>query len=93
LIQHFDFEQKEWVEIPVPGEITKRYPPIDDPVQRDWNQLVKEFVEDIRGEGSQGYPTFRDGWLANEVMEIIRSEQEWRRVRAYNHKTSKLRST
>jgi predicted dehydrogenase len=77
LIQHFDLERKEWAEIPVPEEFIALYPQLDDPVQRDWNQLAHEFVAHVRGEGYQGYPTFRDGRITAEVMEIIRNGQGW----------------
>jgi hypothetical protein len=43
-------------------------------VQRDWNQLFREFVADIRGEGYSGYPTFRHGSTACEVIDIVRHD-------------------
>jgi ketol-acid reductoisomerase len=29
------------------------------------------------GEGYSGYPTFRDGWIASEIIEIVLSNQSW----------------
>jgi predicted dehydrogenase len=77
LIQHYDLERKVWEDVPVTEEINKLYPQIADPVQRDWNQLVHEFVTHVSGEDYQGYPTFRDGLVAAEVMEIVRNGQGW----------------
>ncbi len=39
-------------------------------VQQQWNQFCREFVTDVRGEGYAGYPTFQDGWVAAEVIDI-----------------------
>lgn len=50
--------------------------PIDLPAEQSqagWNRLVAEFVADIRGEGNTGYPNFRDGYLANLLIDQIRS--------------------
>ena len=63
----------EWEEIPIPAHITESLPAIADDTQRNWTQLCHEFVADIRGEGDAGYPTFRDGWLFQEVIDIVRS--------------------
>jgi predicted dehydrogenase len=66
-----------WQEIPVPQHITQTLPDIDDDTQRNWTQLAREFVADIRGEGSADYQTFRDGWLFQEMIEAVRSRSGW----------------
>ena len=76
-IQHFDKATAEWQDIPIPQTIIDSLPQIADPVQRNWNQLFKEFVSDVRGEGYAGYPTFRDGWIASEVIDIVRGGLQW----------------
>jgi predicted dehydrogenase len=76
-IQHYDKTRKEWRDMPVPQAIIDSLPQIQDSVQRDWNQLFREFVADVRGDGYAGYPTFRDGWVAAEIMEIVRSGKNW----------------
>lgn len=73
-LQHFSPEHEAWQELPVPQELVDVMPAVEDRVQRDWNQFFAEFVADVRGEGHAGYPTFRDGWLANEVIDIVRSQ-------------------
>lgn len=72
-IQRFNPGSWEWNEIPIPQEIFESLPQVEDSVQRDWNQLFREFITDIRGEGYSGYPTFYDGLLAAEIIEIARS--------------------
>jgi predicted dehydrogenase len=67
----------EWEEIPIPPHITEQLPAIANDTQRNWTQLCREFVADIRGEGDAGYLTFRDGWLFQEVIDIVRSGSGW----------------
>lgn len=79
-IQFFNPESNTWTEMAIPQAILASVPQIENRVQRDWNQLFQDFVADVRGEGYGGYPTFRDGWIASEVIEIIRSGQGWQSV-------------
>lgn len=67
----------EWQEIPIPQEIHASLPAIEDNTQRNWTQLARELVADIRGEGDADYLTFRDGWLFQEVIDIIRAGNGW----------------
>jgi hypothetical protein len=69
--------KKDWQEIAVPQRIVDRLPAISDDTRRNWTQLVREFVADIRGEGDAGYLRIRDGWLFHEVIDIIRSGWNW----------------
>ena len=79
-IQHFSQQRQEWENLPVPQEIIASLPQIEDGAQRDWNQLFREFVADVRGEGYTGYPTFYDGWVCAEIMEIVRGGGNWTSV-------------
>jgi predicted dehydrogenase len=76
-IEHFDFESGEWRELTVPNRIIAAVPQLEDFVQRDWNQLCREFVADIRGSGATTYPTFYDGWIHNQVIDAARNNQGW----------------
>jgi len=71
-IQHFDPQHGERVDITIPQAVIDTLPPIEDQVQRQWNQLFREFVADICGEGAPTYPTFHDGWVAAEVIDSVR---------------------
>lgn len=73
-----------WDELPVPAHILAALPPEPDHSQRNWDQLAREFVADIRGEGDAGYQTFRDGWIYQEVIDIVRAGQGWSMVAADN---------
>ena len=69
--------QDSWKEMPVPALITKALPALEDDTQRNWTQLAREFVADIRGEGDSGYQTFKDGWIFQEVIDAVRSGGGW----------------
>jgi hypothetical protein len=66
-----------WEEVPIPPDITVALPDIADDTQRNWTQLAREFVADIRGEGDAGYLTFREGWLFQEVIDAVRVGTGW----------------
>jgi predicted dehydrogenase len=76
-LEHFDHKLREWQALPIPAQVIEALPQVDDPVQRGWNQLFREFVADIQREGDAGYPTFYEGWLHNEVIDIVRSGRGW----------------
>lgn len=66
-----------WREVPIPQRITEGLPAVADDVQRNWTQLAREFVADVRGTGHAAYLTFRDGWQFQEVIEIAHSGRGW----------------
>ena len=67
-IQHYSHESKTWQDVSIsePGGGAIR-----------WGLFYREFVADIGGEGSSGYPTFHDGWVANEIIEIVQQGKSW----------------
>ena len=66
-----------WEELAIPLAILDSLPDEADHTQRNWNQLAREFVADIRGQEHPRYLTFRDGWIYQEVIETIRSNKCW----------------
>jgi predicted dehydrogenase len=66
-----------WEELAIPLSIVDSLPDEPDHTQRNWNQLAREFVADIRGRPHPRYLTFRDGWIYQEVIETIRSNKCW----------------
>ncbi len=66
-----------WEELAIPLAIRDSLPDEEDHTQRNWNQLAREFVADIRGEPHPRYLTFRDGWLYQELIDVIRSNGCW----------------
>lgn len=66
-----------WDVQPIPAHITDALPTEPDHSQRNWDQLAREFVADIQGEGYTGYQTFRDGWIFQEVIDVVRGGSGW----------------
>jgi predicted dehydrogenase len=66
-----------WKELALPRDIVESLPDIEDDTQRNWTQLMKEFVANIRGEGPECYQTFRDGWIYQEAVDAVRAGRGW----------------
>ena len=66
-----------WDQVALPARILHTLPDVEDDTQRNWNQLAREFVADIRGQGDSGYQTFQDGWVYQEIIEFIREGDGW----------------
>jgi len=79
-IEHFDRSQQRWQEVQIPDEVSESLAWTEDPVQSAWYQFIRAFVADVRGEGYSGYPTFQDGWVANTIIDSVRSGQGWTAV-------------
>jgi predicted dehydrogenase len=71
-----------WEELAIPLDILDSLPDEEDHTQRNWNQLAREFVADIRGEPHPRYLTFRDGWIYQEAIDVIRSNRSWTQMGA-----------
>ena len=70
-------EGETWEVQPIPDHIRDSLPPETDHSQRNWDQLAREFVADIQGQGYNGYQTFRDGWIYQEVIDTVRGDSGW----------------
>ena len=69
-LEHKRTGTDDWVDVPIsPADGTT------DPVQHGWNRLSEEFILDVRGQGDPDYPTFRDGYIANQIMDAVRSSK------------------
>jgi predicted dehydrogenase len=71
------FPSGEWQDEPVPESVIRRLPHIVHSLHRDWAALAREFVADIQGEPHEAYPTFRQGWIYQEITETIRDGAGW----------------
>ncbi len=69
-----------WEELAIPAHIHAALPPEADHSQRNWDQLARDFVADIQGETGVAYPTFRDGWIHQQVIDSARTDAGWHPV-------------
>ncbi len=68
---------QDWKQVPLPADLISTLPDIDDDTQRNWTQLAREFVSDIRGEGYSRYQTFKEGWIYQEIIDAVRRSDGW----------------
>jgi predicted dehydrogenase len=79
-----DFPWHTKLQLGLPGEdwleqsVTAHH---SDPVQQGWDRLVADFVEGIRGSRQPTYPTFEEGLVTNELIDAVRSQATYVRVR------------
>lgn len=71
------FNDEEWHGESVPERFFERMPKIANGLHRDWAALARAFMADIRGESHESYPTFRQGWIYQEIVEAVRSKDGW----------------
>ena len=74
-------ENKTWQELPLPKEIVDDQPKVDGDTERNWQYLAREFVKDIKGENASSYQSFKEGSLYQQLIAIIRKNDNWTDVR------------
>ena len=77
----YDQKLKTWNELPLPQSILDEQPKVEGDTERNWQYLAREFVRDIKGEGASPYPTFREGSLYQQLIDLIRKNDNWTDVR------------
>lgn len=70
-------ENKTWDILPTPQEILNNQPKIEGDTERNWEVLAKEFVKDIKGEAFAPYQTFKEGSLYQQLIDIVRKNDNW----------------
>jgi len=70
-------ENKAWQELPLPGDIAAAVPDARGETEQCWYHLAREFVRDIRGETVEPYPTFREGSQYQQIIDLIRRNDNW----------------
>ncbi|MDB2673146.1 Gfo/Idh/MocA family oxidoreductase [Flavobacteriaceae bacterium] len=70
-------ETKTWNELALPQNIVDNQPKIEGDTERNWHYLVREFVNDIKGEPFESYQTFKEGSLYQKMIDIIRKNDNW----------------
>ena len=73
-----------WKELPVPRDIVADVPDVTGETEQCWHYLAREFVKDIRGETVEPYPTFREGSQYQQIIDLIRRNDNWTDVSALN---------
>jgi len=72
---------KAWEEIKLPVDIAANIPDVEGDTERNWRYLIREFVKDIKGETALPYQTFKQGAQYQQLIDIIRENDNWTDVR------------
>ncbi|WP_283638936.1 Gfo/Idh/MocA family protein [Marinovum algicola] len=70
-------EGKEWHEQALPDDIAVTIPDVTGETEQCWHYLAREFIKDIKGESVDPYPTFREGSQYQQIIEIVRRNDNW----------------
>lgn len=70
-------ENKSWNETPLPDDIAADVPDVAGDTERNWRYLIREFVKDIKGEDVAPYQTFKEGAHYQQLIDIIRRNNNW----------------
>jgi len=74
-------KNKSWEEIKLPADIAADIPNVKGDTERNWRYLIREFVKDIQGETVAPYQTFKEGAQYQQLIDIIRRNDNWVDVR------------
>ncbi|OSP55847.1 Gfo/Idh/MocA family protein [Pseudoruegeria sp. SK021] len=75
---------KTWQDLPLPQDIVAATPDVTGETEQCWHYLAREFVKDISGEPVDPYPTFKDGSQYQQIIEVIRKNDNWTDVSDLN---------
>jgi predicted dehydrogenase len=70
-------DNKEWQEVALPADIAANIPKVDGDTERNWRYLIQELVKDINGEEVQPYQTFKEGSQYQQLIDLIRKNDNW----------------
>lgn len=78
---HIWDKNKNWKELPLPQDIIDDQPKVAGDTERNWQYLAREFVKDIKGEKVAYYQSFKEGSLYQQLIDLIRKNDNWTDVR------------
>lgn len=70
-------ENKTWDVVPLPDDITESIPDVEGDTERNWQYLIKMLLADIKGEATTPYQTFKEGSQYQQLIDIIRRNNNW----------------
>lgn len=70
-------DDKTWRDLPLPADITAAIPDVAGETEQCWHTLARLFVHDIRGEAAELYPTFAEGSQYQQIIDLIRKNDNW----------------
>ena len=74
---YFYDSNNQWTRLPLPDDIVDNTPHGEGDTERNWRYLIRELVNDIRGEKVAPYQTFKEGAQYQQLIDIIRENDNW----------------
>jgi len=63
--------------VPLPADIIASTPDVEGDTEQNWRYLIRELVNDIKGEEVQPYLTFQEGSQYQQIIDLIRENDNW----------------
>ena len=70
-------KDKSWTETDLPRDIAAHMPDVKGDTEQCWHYLIREFLNDIKGETSIDYLTFDEGSRYQQIIDIMRKNASW----------------
>lgn len=70
-------ENKTWDKVKLPQDIAADTPDVEGDTERNWRYLIRLLVADIKGETVPAYQTFKEGSQYQQLIDIIRQNDNW----------------
>ncbi|MDO6748152.1 Gfo/Idh/MocA family protein [Gilvimarinus sp. 1_MG-2023] len=68
---------QQWQQLPLPQDIVDDMPKVEGDTERNWQYLARELVKDIQGEKVPPYQTFKEGSQYQQLIDLIRKNNNW----------------
>jgi len=78
---HWYGPERRWQQLPLPADIAAQVPDVQGDTERNWQYLIGELVQDVRGEPVAPYQTFVQGSQYQQLIDLIRRNANWTDVR------------
>ncbi|MEO1308698.1 MAG: Gfo/Idh/MocA family oxidoreductase [Pseudomonadota bacterium] len=79
-LYHFGTE-KSWTPLDTPKDILDAAPKVKGDTELCWHHMVRDFLQDIKGQPVEPYPTFKEGSRYQLLIDLIRANGSWTDVR------------
>lgn len=66
-----------WQELELPEDIASNVPVAEGDTEKNWRYLIRELVKDIKGEKVAPYQTFKEGSQYQQLIDLIRKNDNW----------------
>lgn len=79
-LYHFG-AKKSWTPLDTPKDILDAAPKVKGDTELCWHHMVRDFLQDIKGQPVEPYPTFKEGSRYQLLIDLIRANGSWTDVR------------